>query len=110
MSNLEYTHTQIGEEVESISGHYMPEKELLLDLNGKQVLCIIGVAVWDRACCGSGGLRYALVPGYIVSHKTDANEDGMPLSQVEPIENKNDQKQIKLLISRKDWVQQVNFW
>jgi hypothetical protein len=83
----DYIHQELGQDIQSISGTYTPVKELRLKHNGRDVLSVIGVAVVDTACCGSGSFLYATVPGYVVTWKGKKADSGLPVSQVEPIED-----------------------
>jgi hypothetical protein len=110
MAIREFTHLEIGKEVEGVSGHFKVDKEIRLDLGGRKVLGIIANAEWDRACCGMGGCRYAIIPGAIVGYKTKTNEKGQSVSLVEAVNDEEIQKEIKRLIEADEFVQQVNFW
>jgi hypothetical protein len=61
-----YTHLEINQDVLTPSGHYTPQKEVRLKLDGREVLYILSQAVIDASCCGTGDFNSALVPGYIV--------------------------------------------
>ena len=76
----EYTHSELNKEVYSIAGYYIPQKEVKLEYNDREVLYVVGLGVIDSSCCGVGGCRYALVPGYLVSWKNKTNGDGLPVS------------------------------
>jgi len=65
---------------------------------GKEFLYVVGMAIVDNACCGRGGCRFLNVPGYIVSWKGGESMDGLPVSEVEPIRNENDQREIRNLL------------
>ncbi|MFO7987343.1 MAG: hypothetical protein R6U38_15900 [Desulfatiglandaceae bacterium] len=104
-----YVH-QLNTEFHSISGKYVLEKEFSMRVDGKPVLCVVGNAVVDSSCCGLGGCRYALVPGYVERFKTRKNDDGLWLSEVAPIVVPQARKQIARLIKQKEWVNQVQFW
>lgn len=108
--SLDYTHAEIGLEIGSISGEYVVEKEMRLNLDGRDFIAVIGTATWDKSCCGAGGCRYALVPGFVVEYKETVNAGGLPVSVVEPIDDLKIRKKIKELIEQGDYVQQVNFW
>ena len=110
MAIREFTHVEIGQEIESISGYFKVDKEIRFTLGNQEVLGIIANAVWDRSCCGMGGCRYAIVPGRIVGYKTKMNEKGQSVSEVEAINDEEMQKEIKRLIEADEFVQQVNFW
>ncbi|MBN1881623.1 MAG: hypothetical protein JW885_05570 [Deltaproteobacteria bacterium] len=83
----DYVHQDMNEEVTAISGHYTNEKEDTVTINGKEVLYILGHAVVDTSCCGMGGGRFALIPGYLLKHHYRTDDDGKNVSQVEPIED-----------------------
>lgn len=105
----EYSH-ELNREFQSISGKYVLEKELSIEVDGKVVLCVIGNAIVDSSCCGFGGCRYALVPGYVRRLKTRKNDSGLWVSEVEPVVNPESRKEITRLIKKKEWVNQVQFW
>jgi hypothetical protein len=106
----EYVHAELGQEVRSITGYYIPEKEVKLKYKSKEVLYVFGAAVVDNSCCGAGGCGYALVPGYLVKWKTKRNKDGLPISEVEPIRDDEVQQEIAAMIKKKEAVNDVNFW
>ncbi len=110
MSVREYTHLEPGLEVEGLSGHYTVDKEIKLEVGEREVLIILGSAMWDKSCCGIGGCRFATIPGYIVDYKARTNNAGEPVSDVEVIDDEVLQKQIKKQIEASEYVQQVNFW
>ena len=104
----EYTH-EIGREVRSISGGYEFEKEGNLQIDGRKVLYVVGNAVVDSSCCGVGGCRYALVPGYVRQFKTRQDEQGLWISEVEPIIDRATRQEITRVLKEKEIVQQVQF-
>jgi hypothetical protein len=83
----DYVHPSLNEEVTAIAGSYTPEKELKIAFDGREVLAIIGYGVVDTSCCGMGGGRFAVVPGYIVKYKYTENNRGQHISSIEPIED-----------------------
>ncbi len=106
----EYTHQGLNQEVTAIGGHYILTKEERLSFYGRDVLYLIGYAIFDTTCCGSGGCNYAQVPGIIVDWKIRKNKDGIPVSRVNPIRDPAKQKEIRYLIENKEMVNQVNFY
>ena len=76
----DYVHLELGREIEAISGTYTPLKESMLNLSGKDILYVVGMAVVDTACCGSGSFLYAIVPGHIVTWKGRIDESGLSVS------------------------------
>ena len=106
---VDFIHPVLNQAVRTISGHYMLSREKRLSYNGRKVLYLIGCAVVDTACCGSGGCAYALVPGYIRQWKYKTTPDNRSVTQVETISNKDVQKELRRLIKEKEPVQQVDF-
>ena len=112
----EYVHQELNVELQVPSGYYILFKELRLPHNGRDVLCVTGVGVLECSACtgfsivaGRGG-EYALVPGYIVSWKQGENESGLPVSEVEPIEDENTRKAIAAAIRETENIQNIEFW
>ncbi|MBW1710307.1 MAG: hypothetical protein JRG97_11370 [Deltaproteobacteria bacterium] len=111
MTLRQYIHIEPECEVESISGHYEVEKEIRFPIGGREVLCIVGYAAWDKSCCAAGGCRYIMVPGYLVKDKTETNDDGLFVSEVEIVNDKIVQKKIKeFLKERGEFAQLIDFW
>ncbi len=105
----EYTHLPLGEENRSVSGYFVLEKESRLSLDGREVLYAVGTGVVDTSCCGMGGCRYALVPGFIVDWHVRQNQDGLWISQVESVSDPALQKRISHTLQTKELTPQVNF-
>jgi hypothetical protein len=104
-----YVHPELHQEVTAIGGHYMFVKEACLPFRGREVLYLVGYAVFDTTCCGPGGCAYALVPGYVVQWKHSTDQDGRAVSLVEPIRDEAVQREIARCIERVDMVHQVQF-
>ena len=112
MSSLnaqDFIHPKLDQEITAIGGHYVLTKEICLPFQGRQILYLLGYAAFDTTCCGAGGCRYALVPGFILDWKRIQNTDGFDVSKMEPIRDETLQDQIRRLIVKKEQVQQVNF-
>ena len=112
----EYVHQELNKELPVPSGYYILFKELRLPHNGRDVLCVTGVGVLECSACtgfsivaGRGG-EYALVPGYIVSWKQRQNEAGLPVSEVEPVEDEKTRKAIAAAIRNTENIQNIEFW
>ncbi|MEM2983018.1 MAG: hypothetical protein QXH17_07630 [Candidatus Bathyarchaeia archaeon] len=106
---MEYTH-DLNREVLSISGRYELDKEERIEIDGREILYVVGNAVVDSSCCGYGGCRYAIVPGYVLRWKWRTDEKGLPVSEVEPVLNDDLREKIRKIIQDKEWVGQVQFW
>ena len=105
----DYTH-QINQEIRSIAGGYVFDTEQRIQIDGKEILYAVGNAQVDSACCGTFGCRYALVPGYIIQWKHKVNDNGIPVSEVEPIMDSHVKNEIVNHIKGKEGVTQVQFW
>jgi hypothetical protein len=108
----DYVHLELGREIESISGTYTPLKESMLNLSGRDILYVVGMAVVDTACCGSGSFLYAIVPGHVVTWKGRTDESGLSVSQVEPVEAETIKREIAKTIMETESINNynVNFW
>lgn len=105
---VEYRHLQIGKEVRFLHGFYEVEKENVIKHRGRDLLVVIGHAILDNSCCGLSGLRYALVPGYILKWKYRSDENGH-ISQVEPV-HEDDKEEIEEKLKSTEIISQVIFW
>ncbi len=106
----EYTHSELNKEVYSIAGYYIPQKEVRLKYNDREVLYVVGLGVIDSSCCGVGGCRYALVPGYLVNWKNKTNGDGLPVSDIESIPDEETRRDITRIIKGEENITQIEFW
>ena len=106
----EYTHTELGRDVESFAGFYTPLKEVRLEHNGREILVVVGLATVESSCCASGSCRYAIVPGYIDSWQRRKNRDGLPLSEVETITDSEARRQIAKIIEESEGITNIDFW
>ena len=105
----QYIHEELEKEVLSISGSYTLHEEERLRYGGKDVLYIIGTAVMDTTCRGVGGCRFINIPGYVVSWKGRNNDSGLPVSEIDPITEAGERKEIKNLLDEKYPNSQINF-
>lgn len=105
----QYIHQEMNREVTAIGGHYVLVKEARLLFQGREVLYIVGHAAFDTSCCGAGGCAYALVPGYILRWKTRRNEDGLVVSEVEPVDDPGVRERLRAFIEKEEVVHQVRF-
>ena len=110
---LEYTHLPLGTDVPAYAGYYMPEKEVRIPFNEREILYIIGQVVIESACqeitCTPGSSYYAMVPGYILKWQYGKNEEGLPLSKIEAITDFKTKKEIEHIIQEREAVTRVEF-
>ncbi|MBI5843450.1 MAG: hypothetical protein HZB23_02130 [Deltaproteobacteria bacterium] len=89
-----YVHHPLNVEVRSVSGGYVLDREEIVSVAGRQALCVAGVGVVDTACCGMGGSRYVMVPGWVVEWRTCTDGEGNPVSLVERVSGEDDRKAV----------------
>ena len=106
---VEYVHPGLDQQITAIGGHYVLVKEVRLPFHGREILYLVGHAAFDTTCCGPGGCAYALVPGFVASWHSSQTEDGLAVSQIEPVDDAGTQNKIRRLIERSETVQQVMF-
>ncbi|MDY6881900.1 MAG: hypothetical protein V2J25_15565 [Desulfatiglans sp.] len=105
----EYIHYDLNQEIRAIGGGYVLTKEVRLPFGDKDLFYVTGYGVIDSSCCGTGGCGYALVPGFVEQWKVRENTDGLSVSQIEAIRDKEVQEKVRSLIMEKELVQQVIF-
>ena len=105
-----YAHPIIGEEIRAIGGGYTTLKERLWAEGERQVVVAVRVAQVDSSCCGTGGCTVADVPGYLVEYQSSEDEEGRPVSLVEPIVDDGVRQRLAEQIRQAEKVQQVRFW
>ena len=93
-----------------MAGYYTPLKEVRLKYNNREALYVVGQAVIESSCCGSGSRGYAIVPGYILNWQNKTNEAGLPVSEVEPISDKLAREDINRIIKETEVNSQIEFW
>jgi hypothetical protein len=106
---IKYIHEELDKEIQFIAGNYRIIEENLLPYKGRDILYVIGIAVVDNSCCGTGGCRFIRVPGYIISWKGTTDGSNLPVSTVEPIKEEEEQKDIKSLLDKEYPYSQISF-
>ena len=106
----EYIHDEIDREERFVAGYYILEDEKRLNYQGKEFMYVVARAEIDNSWCGSGGCRYAIVPGFLIQWKNRTNESGKIVSDVETISDKESKKDIIALLNEKEIINQVQFW
>jgi len=111
-----YTHLELDKEVPAgISAYYIPQKEVRLKYNDREVLCVIGHAEIETACCCGGSCspsswKYGIVPGYLLKWQHEKNEAGLPVSEVEPITDETARNDIRRIIQASEDTSRIDFW
>ena len=107
---IEYSHLELDREIETFAGFYAPRKEVRVKQDDRELLYIIGQAVVESSCCGTGSFGYAIVPGYLLAWKAKRGEKGLPISEVEPLSDEGTKREIAKLIRESDGITNIDFW
>jgi hypothetical protein len=95
--------------VNALSGYYTAVDEKKVPYNGREALCLIGEYVTHGYCCGRSESSYAQVAGYIVNWKSKVDALGMPISEVEPITDEKDRRDLADIIKQSEFVLILEF-
>jgi hypothetical protein len=87
----------------------MLTKEGTFETKGASILFLVGYGVIDSSCCGVGGCRYGLVPGYVIAWKYARDDRGRPVSLVVPITDPKIREDVHSFLSKTEGVSQVSF-
>ena len=88
MARTEFTHPELGQEIRSLAGYYVPREEQVMPHNGKEVLLVLGDACIDSSCCGCASWSYIQVPGFLVKKHVRGGGEKPEVSEVDTIEDK----------------------
>jgi hypothetical protein len=110
MTKADFIHPHLGEEEVTISGRYVFTEERREHFQGKTVLFLTGYAVVDATCCGVGGCAFCLVGGYVTQWRYRETSEGIPISEVELIEDEGTRTRISEELKQKTMCTQINFY
>lgn len=107
-----YTHLPLNEPVEFISASYWISDEDKIPYKGREILCIVRETSPINCCdgCCSQGLKSVLIPGLIVRYKYQKREDGLFVSEVDPIEDYTAKEEIKKIVKENYNLSQIEFF
>ena len=111
---MEYTHAPLGETVEFLSGTYDIESENKLSLGDMEVLYLIGKGGQICGCAGTPGtgvgLPFVTVPGFIREWKSRTNEAGLPVTDIDPVDDEGERAEITRILKEKCLISNIGFW
>ena len=112
---MEYVHLPLGEEIKARAGSYWIS-EGKIPYDGREILCLVRDTSSIISCgidgnCGVQleGFRSILIPGYLKSYRYKMNKDGLELSEVQPITDKDARRDITRIVEEIYYPQQVEF-
>ena len=95
---------------QAIGGSFELHEELRLPVAGREVLVLLGAAHVDTACCGVGGCRYAVVPGWILRYRAGSTAEGVPVSEVDPVVGESARRRVREALTAREHLDQIVFW
>ena len=110
VTTRKYTHFELNKEIEALAGYYTPLQEVRLKYDNREILYIINQVVIEASCCSTANYGQVLVPGYIINWQQEKNADGLLISEVEPISNKDTQNRVRDIIKKTENISQIEFW
>ena len=100
---MKYTHSAMNEEVEFIAGSYELDREERVQFNGKEIFYVVGRTGNVSTCCGMlSPFSFAKVIGFVQKWKHATDENGMPVSDVEPVRGESLQNSVKDFVHQTD--------
>ena len=100
----QYTHLPLRELREFSSASYWISQEDKIPYKDEEVLSIVRETSTELGCCAGGytpGFRSILIPGFIKKFKYTMADDGLFVSEVEPIEDERVKEEIRKIVLEK---------
>jgi hypothetical protein len=107
--DMDYRHPHCNTQVTAIGGHYVFTHEHRLTIDGRTALVFEGYGVAETSCCGTGGCRYAVVPGDLRAYRYACTPGGHWVSRVSPVRRESRRRVIRDWLIRRRQVQHVVF-
>ena len=113
-AKMEFAHLPLQEEMEFLAGSYWISGEDKIPYKGREVLCLVRDA-GPFTTCGTGGCRQfpgfrsILIPGFVIRHRYKKNEDGLEISEVEPIRHEDAKKDLGQIVQDRYSTPQIEF-
>ena len=107
---INFTHPELGKEVQALAGYYTAHEEHILSHNGREVLYIVGHVSIDAACCGTGNWNYIQIPGFLIQRYMRGSETTPYVSEIETIQEEGDRDSIRQYLRKEYPAAQIEFW
>ena len=107
----EYTHLPQEEDIGPEDRSYRVQ-EKILDYKDRKVLYLVTETTGLTFFCDHSStphLGSIIVPGYIVSWQSKKSREGLPVSEVELIQDKETQREV-IEILQKEHISNITFW
>ena len=107
----EFEHANLGEEIETRSGYYVPSEEHILPYKGREVIYTLGHSCIEASCCtAAGSWDYVQIPGFLVNKHIRGGGNSPLVSEVEIIQDSEDRSNIKQSIAEKYPGASIEIW
>ena len=108
---MEYVHTPLDEAVEFVAGSYAIESENMLPYGDREILYLTGSTSQICGCCGNScdGMRFITVAGFIRAWQSRRNEQGLFVSDIEPVADENARLEVRRTLEQEHGVSSVQF-
>ena len=107
---IEFSHPELGKEVQALAGYYTPQEEHTLPYDGREVIYIVGHACVEASCCGNRNWGYVQVPGFLVRKHIRGGGTTQPISEIETIKDETDRNDIRQALRKKYPDAQIEIW
>jgi len=107
---IEFTHPELGREVQTLAGYYIPVEEHVLPYNEREVIYILGHACIEASCCGMANWSYVQVPGFLVRKHIRGGGSTLPVSEIETIQDEEERNTIRQSLIKKHPSAQIEIW
>src|SRR4030042_401350 len=107
---IEFTHPELGQEVKTFAGYYIPLEEHVVPYNEREVIYILGHACIEASCCGSARWGYIQVLGFLVRQNIPGGKGTLPVSEIESIQDEEDRNSIRESLEKKYPSMRIEIW
>jgi len=108
----DFAHFPLGEEIEYSTGCVWKSEEDIMTYGDDEVLYFIGNTSGMGGCCAGyyPPHKYIMIPGYLRNWQCRTNDQGLPVSEIEPIRDSRIRDELTKLFRDKYKIDEVVIW
>ena len=108
----EYAHFPLNEEIEYSTGCVWKSEEETMTYGDEEVLYFVGNSSAMGGCCTGyyPPHKYIMIPGYLRNWQCKTNDQGLPISEIEPIRDEKIRNELVQLFRGKYNINEVVVW
>lgn len=108
----DYAHIPLNEEIEYSTGCIWKSEETTMPYEGEEVLYFVGNTSAMGGCCAGyyPPHKYIMVIGYLRNWQCKANDQGLPVSEIEPIRDEKIRNKITQTLREQYKINEVVVW